>query len=120
MHFCGDAGDGKGPTYILSDHETEKYGMPHPPVISSSSPPPFESILPSELFLILYVTRIHFSCRVVPHSLRHLLPLLPFFPSSQSSLLAPLHGRTRRPHHGLILPDHATGALELCEWGAGR
>ncbi|EWM30660.1 peptidase m1 membrane alanine aminopeptidase [Nannochloropsis gaditana] len=30
MHFCGDAGDGKGPTYILSDHETEKarYWLP--------------------------------------------------------------------------------------------
>jgi len=35
MHFFGDGDATKGPTYVLSDHETEKYVPPLPP-----SPPP--------------------------------------------------------------------------------
>jgi len=88
---------------------------------------------PCHLLFLAPSLRIHSSFRIISHSLHHSNPFLlpsgpPFpasplasspFPPSQSSLLAPLHGRTRRPHHGLILPDHATGALELCERGVG-
>ena len=90
MHFFGDGDASKGPTYVLSDHETEKYvhAMPFlsPSPLPASSMPCPSSPPPPSLRRLCHALPLPLPLPCVVHAMPFLSPLL----SISLSLLTPL------------------------------